>query len=199
MPALRTPPTRRVLIDPAVPPPGSLSVTFGAGLALSELSVLSVAFGTAEGQVAQGEKLLGAPPIDTTGALEGELLRYDALAGAFKPSADLSPSSTGPTSNAAWTTIASATIAEDTVALLDAEVVGVKSDLSAGYAASGQAGFVNAGGTVTELESLVITIGDPTRVQLVISGAEVELQVQGINSEDWTWRARITRRLEIGP
>lgn len=99
----------------------------------------------------------------------------------------------------AWTTIASTQVAEDTVALLDIEVVGVKDDLSTGLVAKGYAGFVNAGGVLTEIEALSLLVGDPARVQLTTAGPDVEVQVKGVAAEDWTWRVKITRRLEVGP
>lgn len=85
MPSLRTPPVRTVLIDPAVPPPGSLTATFGTGLTVSGGAVVSVDFGTVPGKVAHGEKLVGAAPIDTSGAAPNDALRFDGAA--FKPQA----------------------------------------------------------------------------------------------------------------
>lgn len=98
-----------------------------------------------------------------------------------------------------WTTIASTQIAEDSVALLDIEVAGVKSDLSAGMVAKGYAGFVNDGGTLALVEALTLLVGDPTRLQLTTAGPDVEVQVKGVVAEDWTWRVKITRRLEVEP
>jgi hypothetical protein len=74
-----------VLIDPAVPPPGSLTATFGTGLTVSGEAVVSVDFGVVPGKVAPGEKLLGAPSIDTSGAVLNDALRFDGVA--FKPQA----------------------------------------------------------------------------------------------------------------
>lgn len=99
----------------------------------------------------------------------------------------------------AWTTIASTQIAEDSVALLDIEVAGIRSDHAAGLAAKGYASFLNDGGTLSELEAISLSVGDPTRLQLITSGPDVEVQVKGVAAEDWTWRVKITRRLEVEP
>lgn len=105
----------------------------------------------------------------------------------------------GTTPGDAWTTIASTQIAEDSVALLDIEVAGIRSDHAAGFAAKGYASLLNDGGTLTELEALSLQVGDPARVQLTTSGPDVEVQVKGVAAEDWTWRVKITRRLEVEP
>lgn len=106
---------------------------------------------------------------------------------------------TDQTTDAAWTTIATETLPADVASLLDIEVAGIKSDRTAAVVARGSAGYVNDGAALTVIEALTLLVGDPLRVQLVESGLDVSVQVKGVVAETWTWRAKITRRLEVEP
>lgn len=130
MPALRTPRARTVLVDPALPPPGSVPPTFGAGLVVSG-TVVSVDFGTTAGRVAPGEKLPAVIPIDTGGALLHQVLRFDGAA--FKPAglpAPPDPADFGPARVALFDYA--------TAAMAAPEVVGLRALDPADHAVSGR-------------------------------------------------------------
>jgi hypothetical protein len=104
---------------------------------------------------------------------------------------------TSSTPDDTWTVVATLDVAPNTVTLVDLDLAGIKDDHSAGLVARGSAGFLSDGGAATEMEALTLLVGDATRVRLVGNGLSIDVEVKGVAAEDWTWRVRLTARVEV--
>ena len=197
--------------DPNVPPPGTVAVTYGDGLLVSEGSVVEVDFGTDHDQVARGDAAAGgASPLTTNGDLwfysttdtrlpvgtTAQVLRVVAGLPAWSSLPWAADTSTGvSTADATQTTCGSYTVPNNTAVFLELTVHANKTDRTAGAGWKVRAHAINDAGTVT-ISGGDIGVDGPTgsavtwSVTLDVSGTAVRLRVTGEAATDITWTAR---------
>ena len=108
-------------------------------------------------------------------------------------------SATAQTTDATVTTCGTVTPADATVVLVEAAVVGRKSDGTAGAVYRLAAGFRRAGGTVTQIGVLtvVVAIEDNVLWDAVfdVSGTAIRVRVTGVAATTIDWKTRIAVNL----
>lgn len=98
------------------------------------------------------------------------------------------------TVNAVTKTLAAVGVMSNTAVTADVLIVAARSDYSAMYSATGNAGYKNQAGTLTILPNSIINpiqVSPLVSAVLTSSGTSIEIQVTGEAGQTWNWSATV--------